>query len=207
MRSGSRCPAFYGEIPPMRWGILNDDGGYFYCITYTLFHESFELILANFADHFVVEVLYKMEVVEDRPDVWAFFKESLFKIRVHVQRDGINMAHPIHTDMLDEVVNDLLLFPLCNPENMSGCHIYDMGRILMSVMQLELIYPKEAGVMLWLHELSVFDVEGFQPAFVDCLYCMLVQTTKLGHLLVGICAEGKQVTDVSLQLFRDAVMI
>lgn len=35
MRSGSRCPAFYGEIPPMRWGILDDDGGYFYCITYT----------------------------------------------------------------------------------------------------------------------------------------------------------------------------
>lgn len=35
MRSGSRCPAFYGEIPPMRWGILNDDGGYFYCITYS----------------------------------------------------------------------------------------------------------------------------------------------------------------------------
>lgn len=84
---------------------------------------------------------------------------------------------------------------------------YDMGRILMSVMQLELIYPKEAGVMLWLHELSVFDVEGFQPAFVDCLHCMLVQTTKLGHLLVGICAEGKQVADVSLQLFRDTVMI
>ena len=28
------CPAFYGEIPPMRWGILDDDGGYFYCITY-----------------------------------------------------------------------------------------------------------------------------------------------------------------------------
>ena len=36
MRSGSRCPAFYGEIPPMRWGILNDDGGYFYCITYNM---------------------------------------------------------------------------------------------------------------------------------------------------------------------------
>ena len=35
MRSASRCPTFYGEIPPMRWGILNDDGGYFYCITYT----------------------------------------------------------------------------------------------------------------------------------------------------------------------------
>ena len=34
MRSGSRCPAFYGEIPPTRWGILDDDGGYFYCITY-----------------------------------------------------------------------------------------------------------------------------------------------------------------------------
>ena len=34
MRSGSRCPAFYGEIPPMRWGILDDDSGYFYCITY-----------------------------------------------------------------------------------------------------------------------------------------------------------------------------
>lgn len=37
MRSGSRCPAFYGEIPPMRWGILNDDGRYFYCITYKHF--------------------------------------------------------------------------------------------------------------------------------------------------------------------------
>lgn len=36
MRSGSRCPAFYGEISPMRWGILGDDGGYFYCITYTM---------------------------------------------------------------------------------------------------------------------------------------------------------------------------
>ena len=24
----------YGEIPPMRWGILDDDSGYFYCITY-----------------------------------------------------------------------------------------------------------------------------------------------------------------------------
>ena len=35
MRSGSRCPAFYREIPPTRWGILDDDGGYFYCITYT----------------------------------------------------------------------------------------------------------------------------------------------------------------------------
>ena len=34
MRSGSRRPAFYGEIPPMRWGIPDDDGGYFYCITY-----------------------------------------------------------------------------------------------------------------------------------------------------------------------------
>ena len=36
MRSGSRCPAFYGEIPPMRWGILDDDSGYFYCITYSI---------------------------------------------------------------------------------------------------------------------------------------------------------------------------
>lgn len=36
MRSSSRCPAFYGEIPPTRWGILDDDGGYFYCITYTI---------------------------------------------------------------------------------------------------------------------------------------------------------------------------
>ena len=41
MRSGSRCPAFYGEIPPMRWGILDDDGGYFYCITYTFFLHAF----------------------------------------------------------------------------------------------------------------------------------------------------------------------
>ena len=172
-----------------------------------LFHESFELILANFADHLVVEVLHEVKVVEDRPDVRALFQERLFKIRVHVQRDGIDMAHPIHADMLDEVVNDLLLFPLCYPEDVPGCHVYDMRRILVPVVEFEFIYPKEAGVMLRLHELSVFDVEGFQPAFVDCLYCMLVQTTKLGHLLVGICAEGKQVADVSLQLFRDAVMI
>ena len=44
MRSGSRCPAFYGEIPPMRWGILNDDGGYFYCITYTQISRSYPRI-------------------------------------------------------------------------------------------------------------------------------------------------------------------
>ena len=35
MRSGSRCPAFCGEIPLMKLGFLDDDGGYFYCITYT----------------------------------------------------------------------------------------------------------------------------------------------------------------------------
>ena len=40
MRSGSRCPAFYGEIPLMRWGILDDDGGYFYCITYRFRHKA-----------------------------------------------------------------------------------------------------------------------------------------------------------------------
>lgn len=102
-----------------------------------------------------------MQVVEYRPDVWAFFKESLFKIRVHVQRDGIDMTHPIHADMLDEVVNDLLLFPLCYPEDVPGCHVYDMRRILVSVVEFEFIYPKEAGVILRLHELSVFDVEGF----------------------------------------------
>lgn len=34
MRSGSRCPAFCGEIPLMKLGFLDDDGGYFYCITY-----------------------------------------------------------------------------------------------------------------------------------------------------------------------------
>ena len=109
-----------------------------------LFHESFELILANFADHLVIEFLHEMEVVEDGSDVRALFQERLFKIRVHVQRDGIDMAHPIHTDMLNEVVNDLLLFPLRNPENMSGCHIYDMRRILMPVVEFEFIYPKEA---------------------------------------------------------------
>ena len=45
MRSGSRCPAFYGEIPPMRWGILNDDGGYFYCITYIYQDLSVDYVL------------------------------------------------------------------------------------------------------------------------------------------------------------------
>ena len=56
-----------------------------------------------------------------------------------------------------------------------------MGRILMPIMQLELIYSKVAGVMLRLHELFVFEVEGFKPAFVDCLYCMLVQAAKLSR--------------------------
>lgn len=53
MRSGSRCPAFYGEIPPMRWGILDDDGGYFYCITYSssatlITSEGYSLSSCNF---------------------------------------------------------------------------------------------------------------------------------------------------------------
>lgn len=57
MRSASRCPTFYGEIPPMRWGILDDDGGYFYCITYNdaffdgdgngLFNEEVEDVLVS----------------------------------------------------------------------------------------------------------------------------------------------------------------
>ena len=44
--------------------------------------------------------------------------------------------------------------PLCYPEDVPGCHVYDMRRILVPVVEFEFIYPKEAGVMLRLHEFS-----------------------------------------------------
>ena len=48
MRSGSRCPAFCGEIPLMKLGFLDDDGGYFYCITYSFaFAACFAACFAN----------------------------------------------------------------------------------------------------------------------------------------------------------------
>ena len=54
MRSGSRCPAFYGEIPPMRWGILDDDGGYFYCITYSRTRRALAAISSDAQDALVL---------------------------------------------------------------------------------------------------------------------------------------------------------
>jgi len=48
------------------------------------FMEPALLIFVNFTDHFVVEVLNQMEVIEHRLDVRAALFKRLLEIRVHI---------------------------------------------------------------------------------------------------------------------------
>ena len=81
MRSGSRCPAFYGEISPMRWGILDDDGEYFYCITYNAYKlrgfAVMAIFLVAFEAVFQRRSFYQRK--KDAPESIPFERDTFYR--------------------------------------------------------------------------------------------------------------------------------
>ena len=117
------------------------------------------------------------------------------------------MGHPLHPDVLDEVVDDLFLLAFCNPEDMAVLHVDDVRRVLVAVVQLELVDAEETRLFVGTAELPVLDVELFQPPLVDGFHDVLADARELADLLVGECMPTQEETDVFFQLLRDAVVL
>ena len=165
------------------------------------------LVLPDFAHDLVVEVLDDVEIVEDHPEVRALLHERLLEVRVHVKGNSIDMGHPFEADVLDEVVDDLLLLSLCNPEDMPRLHVDDVCRELVAVVQLEFVDAEETSLPFRTDELPAFDVTGFQPTLVDGLHDVLVEAGQLADLLVGVRVLLQEVAYIGFQLLRDAVVL
>ena len=55
-----------------------------------------------------VEVLDDVKVIEHRLDPIAFLLECFLEIGIHVAGNSLNARHPFHSDMIYEVVDNLL---------------------------------------------------------------------------------------------------
>lgn len=160
------------------------------------------LILSDLADHLVVEVLDEMEVVEYRLNVGTAFLKRLLKVGIHVAGDSLHAVHPFQTDMVDEVIDDLFLLAVGDPEDVPGLHVDDVGCVLPAVMELEFIYAEDPRGLLRLDEsFPAYGVEFLQPLLVDVLDHILSQPGDLRHLFVGICPVGQEIFRVLIKLF------
>ena len=150
------------------------------------------LILPDFTYHFVIEVLDDVKVIKYRLDVTALFFKRFLEIRVHVTGDGLNVVHPLFSDMIDEVIDHLLFLAVGDPENMTGFEIDDVCGIPVAVVQLELIYTQDSRCLLRLDELfSIDGIPVLQTFLIDCLDGILTKTGNLGYLLQSV-STGSQ---------------
>ena len=117
------------------------------------------------------------------------------------------MGHPLQPDVLDEVVDDLFLLALRNPEDVAIRHVDDVRRILAAVVQLELVDAEEARLLFGAAELPILDVELFQPLLVDGFHDVLANPRKLADFFVGERMASQEGADVFFQLLRDAVVL
>ena len=67
---------------------------------------------------------------------------------------------------------------------MPRLHVDDVRRVLVAVMQFELVNAEESRRALGAAELSVLDVKPFKPALVDGLHGVLADAGELAYLLV-----------------------
>ena len=131
-----------------------------------------------------------MEVVKYRLNPFATVFEGFLKIGVHVTGNGLYSFHPVCTDMVNEVVYDLFLFPLGDPEDMAGLHIDDMSRVPVTVMKLEFIDPEILCLTFRLDELhAVNGVLLLKALLVDLLDDIPAQPGDLSNLFVGVCLQ------------------
>ena len=170
-------------------------------------NQSLLFVFSNLSNDLVVEVLDDVEVVEDHAQMRAFLLERLLEIRIHVKGDSLDVGHPFQPDVLDEVVDDLLLLSLCNPEDMAVRHVDDVRRILVAVVQLELVDAEETRLFFGAAEPPVLDVELFQPPLVDGFHNVLADARELADFLVGEGVLAKEDANILFQFLRDAVVL
>ena len=163
-------------------------------------------VLTHFAYYLIVEVLDDMEVIEYWLDMGALFLKRLLEIGIHVAGDGFDMVYPLQTDMLYEVVHDLLLLASGDPEDMPGLHVDDVGSIAVAVVKLKFVNTKDFCMFFRPDQLPVRCGVQFKQAFlIYCLYDVLAQTGKFSYLLVRVSPTGQEITDILMQLCRDTV--
>ena len=73
--------------------------------------------------------------------------------------------------MVNEVIDDLLLLAILDPEHMAGFKVNDMCRIPPAVVKLELVDAKEPRLPLGFYELAaiVRGIELLKAFFIDRL--------------------------------------
>ena len=136
----------------------------------------------------------------------AFILESVSKIGVHVAGDSFNILHPVHSDMSDEVIDNLLAFALGDPEHMSGLQINDMGGIPSAVMELKLVNAKVFRGLLRPFEFLAADGVFFLEALlVNVLDHILPEACDIRHILQGVGAVLKQIPGIPLKLLGDTM--
>lgn len=111
-----------------------------------------------------------MKVVKDRLDMRTLFLEGFLEIGVHVTGNRLDIVHPFQTDVFDEVIHNLLLLAMRDPEDMPGKHVDDVCCIAMTVVQLELINAEETRRLLRLYQcLAINGVLILKPFQINCL--------------------------------------
>ena len=134
---------------------------------------------SDLADHLIVEVLNDVEVVKDRLDMRALFLEGFLEVGVHVTGNRLDIVHPFQTDMLDEVIHDLLFLAVRDPEDMPGKHVDDVSGIAVSVMRLELINAEETRRLLRFYQCLTINGVFILKLQIDRLYCILAKSGDL----------------------------
>jgi len=111
--------------------------------------------------------------------------------------------------MLNEVVDNLLLLAVLDPQYVSGFQIDDMCGIPVSVVKLELIDTKEPCLLLGLYEFLAIigGIHALETFFIDLLDDVFAKPCELCHLFVGVSAAGKKVTCVLMQDLRNQMAI
>ena len=111
-----------------------------------------------------------------------------------------------HADMVNKIVDDLFCLSFGNPEDVAGLYIDDVGRVPMTVMELELINPEILCLAVWLDEsLAVNGIFLLKPLLVDLLDGILAQPSDLGNLFIGVSLERQQIADVLVECIRNHV--
>ena len=85
------------------------------------------------------------------------------EVRIHVACHGFNAVHPFKANIINEAADGLLLFAVCNPENVAGLQVNDDGGVSMTFMEQKLVNAKESDLLLRLNEFPIKYAVAFQP--------------------------------------------
>ena len=164
------------------------------------------LVLTDSGDDVLVEVLDDVKVVEDDHDVRTLLGKSLRKVRVHVAGDALNAGEPLRADVLHEVIHDLLVLALGDPEDMTGFEVHDVRGKHPWRMQFELVYAEVLCLFLRLYELLTANgVLLLKPHLVDDLDRVLPESGYLSDQLVCAGAGSQEVLGILVKRRRNEV--